>query len=169
MVSALAAWLMLLSYFSPQPKNSQPESESPSPATKPEPSDPEKFDPFSTKDLSDTSVSFPTLGRQAPLHFSGRKEARLKEEEREREAKHEEEEYIGSSAVIQPPSAASAAAAAAEADDEDDDDDEDGFDLGANPGRWRDSGIGTSLDDRTGTEGSRQRRRRGLFSAGDRM
>lgn len=62
--------------------------------------------------------------------------------------------------------AAVAAAAAAEADDEDEYEDEGDDVLGPDvqTGRWRDSGMGTSLDD--GTEvGRRQRRRKGFLGA----
>ncbi len=165
MMSALAAWLMLLSYFSAsstQPNHPTSKSQSRIPAIKPEPSDSENLNPFHTGDLSDTPRSFPTLGRQVPLHFSDRKEARLKEEEQERDVKREEEKeeegYMRSKAIQHLPAAT--AAVAAEADDEnEDDDDEIPFD--ASSGRWRDSGIGTSLDDGNGVE-YQPRRRKGV-------
>ncbi len=165
MVSALAAWLMLLSYFSAsstQPKPPSSKFQFRIPAIKPEPSDSENLNPFHTGDLSDTSRSFPTLGRQVPLHFSDRKEARLREEEQERDVKREEEEedegYMRSKAIQHPP--ATTAAAAVEADDENEDDDDELL-LDASSGRWRDSGIGTSLDDGNGV-GYRPRRRKGV-------
>ena len=168
MTSALASWLMLFSYFSSSSRQTlaKVKPESPARLIKTEPSDSETFDPYSMGDLSDTSRSFPTFGRQAPLHFSDRREARLKEEQREREALREEEQYTGLQATSRLPASASAAAAAvAEADDENenDDDDDDRFDLTAGSSGWRDSGIGTSLNEGTGTGtrvGRRQRRRK---------
>ncbi len=167
MVSALAAWLMLLSYFSAsstQPKPPSSKFQFRTPAIKPEPSDSENLNPFHTGDLSDTSRSFPTLGRQVPLHFPDRKEARLKEEEQEKDVKREEEEeedegYLRSKA-IQHPLATTTAAAALEADDENEDDD-DVLLFDASSGRWRDSGLGTSLDDGNGV-GYRPRQRKGV-------
>lgn len=170
MTSALASWLILFSYFSSSSRQTpaKVKSESPAPVFKTEPSDSETFDPYSTGDLSDTPRSFPTFGRQAPLHFSDRREARLKEEQREREALREEEQYTGLQATSRLPATA---AAAAEADDEneeeddDDDDDDNRFDLTAGSSGWRDSGIGTSLNEGTGTGtvvGRRQRRRKGF-------
>ena len=81
-----------------------------------------------------------------PLHFSSRREA-LKREEEER-IKIKEEEEIERTTGIQP--------LVAEADDEDE---EAGDPLG-----WRDSGIGTSLEegDRRGV----QRRKRNMFGGG---
>lgn len=170
MTSALASWLMLFSYFSSSPRQTpaKVKSESPVPVVKTEPSDSENFDPYSTGDLSDTSRTFPTFGRQAPLHFSDRKEARLKEEQREREALQEEEKYTGLQATPRLPATAAAPATAADADDEnEDDEDDDKFDLAAGSSGWRDSGIGTSLNEGTGPGtgtgfGRRQRRRKGF-------
>ncbi len=86
----------------------------------------------------------------------------MKEEEQERDVKREEEKeeegYMRSKAIQHLPAAT--AAVAAEADDEnEDDDDEIPFD--ASSGRWRDSGIGTSLDDGNGVE-YQPRRRKGV-------
>lgn len=146
-LSTLAAWLILSAYHSsPSLKAVKTDSDTAGPAVKTESSDSENFDPFSTEDLSDTSRSFPTLGRQLPLHYSRRKEAAIKEEE-EKENVKKEEHGTGRSTEVP--------LLAAEADDEQDEDDD--MDLAG----WRDSGIGTSLDDggRMGTE----RRRRALF------
>ena len=98
-------------------------------------SEDDAFDPTSLEDLSDTSRTFPTLGRrqrgrgQTPLHFAGRNDVVKREEE----IKREEDEVLRS-AGVQP--------LAAEADDEDDDD---GFSQGTSG--FRDSGIGTGLDE----------------------
>ena len=101
-----------------------------------EDSDNEPLNPLSTSDLSDTSRHFPTLSHQRPLHFPGRIESTKNDEIR---IKTEEEE-IERTTGIQP--------LTAEADDEDEFDDR----------RWRDSGVGTSLEegDRRGV----QRRKR---------
>lgn len=99
------------------------------------------FDPTSVEDLSDTSRTFPTLGRQMPLHFTGRKDVK-----KEEEIKREEDEVIRSTDV-QP--------LAAEADDEDDY-------MSQEPSGFRDSGIGTGLDDERLS--SVQRRRKALMN-----
>lgn len=86
-----------------------------------------------------------------PLHFASRRDSAIKEERRENRVKKEEgEEDFGEATGIAP--------LVAEADDEDEED-------YLNPEGWRDSGIGTGLDDeaRRGVE----RRRRALFG-GDR-
>ena len=85
-----------------------------------------------------------------PLHFSSRAEAKKREEDDPR-VKKEEVDEIERTTGIQP--------LVAEADDEDEEDDAEVF-------SFRDSGIGTSLDegDRRGV----QRRRKGLFGAGGR-
>ena len=79
-----------------------------------------------------------------PLHFSGRKEGLKLEEE---DQKLRDDRAIAS-ASIQP--------LGAEADDEDED--------GETIPPWRDSGIGTSLDDTD--RRNVQRRRRALFGGG---
>lgn len=101
----------------------------------------EPFDPLSTEDLSDTSRTFPTLGRQMPLRYTGRHET-VKRDDGDARVKEEE---IERTTGIQP--------LIAEADDEDDED------FGETLGR--DSGLGTSLEegDRRGV----QRRRKALF------
>ena len=102
-----------------------------------------ELDPTSMEDLSDTSRTFPTLGRQMPLHFSGRRD-RVKQENGEEEKAREER--LVASTSIQP--------LGAESDDEADEDEA--------IASWRDSGIGTSLED-TDRRRSVQRRRRALF------
>ena len=121
------------------------ESETQDTAIKRERSDSDAFDPTSMEDLSDTSRTFPTLGRQTPLHFAGRKDVK-----REEEIKREEEEVMRSIGV-QP--------LAAEADDEEDDD------LSQETYGFRDSGIGTGLDDER--LASVQRRRKALIKERD--
>ncbi len=113
-------------------------------ATKSEPSDSDPIDPFSTEDLSDTSRSFPTLGRQMPLHFTRQDQSEAWIKKDGRKVKLEELELQAPLTGIQP--------FVAEADDEDEE-----MQAGSS---WRDSGIGTSLDDgdRSGAYG-RQRRR----------
>lgn len=100
---------------------------------KDEPTDSDVFDPASTEDLSDTSRSFPTLGRQMPLHFSGRK--------KDDDIKREE----NSPAAFRMPSMT-----AHEADDEDEE--------GRASSEWRDSGIGTSRDEERREEVRRRRK-----------
>ena len=147
MISTLAAWLILSAYYSsPAPETFKTDSVTTDPTIKAEASDSEEFDPFSMEDLSDTSRSFPTLGRQMPLHYSRRKESAFKTEEEKESAKAEEEEVARSTRTLLPLNA--------EADDEQDDED---LDLVG----WRDSGIGTSLDD--GGLRAAERRRRALF------
>ena len=144
-VSTFLAYVILSSYLSIPFPSSLPTKEETQSTVKSEPSasDSEVLNPFSTSDLSDTSRTFPILGRQMPLHFSNRREA-FKYEEEER-VKLEEEEEIERTTRIQP--------LVAEADDEDEDEDD--------PMGWRDSGLGTSLEegDRRGV----QRRRKNLF------
>ena len=103
-----------------------------------------QFDPTSMEDLSDTSRSFPTLGRQLPLHFSGRKDSFKHEDDAVENLKREEDRFLDST-NIQP--------LGAEADDEDDDE---------AVVSWRDSGVGTSLED-ADRRRSVQKRRKGLF------
>ena len=97
------------------------------------------IDLFSTSDLSDTSRNFPTLSRQMPLHFSSRNEAIKREGEGMAGVKEEE---IARTTGIQP--------LVAEADDEEDDEDRDLL-------SWRDSGIGTSLEEGDGRRAQRRR------------
>lgn len=148
MFSAGFAWLLFHHSFVPTARKSEkPEPSSNVKRIKAEPlSDSDPIDPFSTEDFSDTSRSFPTLGRQLPLHFT-RADSGIKKEvfRREERAKLTQElESQAPNTGIQP-------LAVTEADDEDD------MDAGAS---WKDSGIGTSLDDgdRSGANW-RQRRR----------
>ena len=141
-LSTFLAYVAISSFVSPS--SSPPPKDEPQASVKAENSDTdsETFNPLSTSDFSDTSRSFPTLGRQMPLHFSSRGDA-LKHEEEDRQRIKEEEE-IERTTGIHP--------LVAEADDEDEED---------NVAAWRDSGIGTSLEegDRRGV----QKRRRALF------
>ena len=149
LTSTFFAYFFLSSYLSPG--SPTPKSE-PGPPIKSDPSasDSEHFNPLSLSDLSDTSRTFPTLGRQMPLHFSGRGEVRNRDEDDAR-VKQEEVDEIERTTGTQP--------LVAEADDEDEEDDGEVL-------SFRDSGIGTSLDegDRRGV----QRRRKGLFGGGGR-
>ena len=123
------------------------EEDSSSAPIKPEPTpDSEIFDPHSPEDLSDTSRTFPTLGRQKPLRYSA------SEEPAASLAIKKENDDILQETAIQP-----LHTTAAEADDEDDFED-------ASGSGWRDSGIGTSLEEerRAGV----QRRRKGIMGRG---
>ena len=101
----------------------------------------EFFDPNSLEDLSDTPRTFPTLGRQKPLRYSAG------------------EEYAGSSAIkreddiIQETAIQPLQATAAEADDEDDFEDAESTSGSA----WRDSGIGTGVDEERRAGGQRRK------------
>ena len=136
MVSALVVWLAFSLFLSSRSASPKSDPKGHGSIIKTEGSDSEQFDPFSTEDLSDTSRTFPTLGRQAPLHFTKKEEEGIK---------REEEEVIRSAAIDPLHN---------EADDEDDHE-------GQETAGWRDSGIGTSLE-----EGDRRdsvQRRRALF------
>ncbi len=128
MVSMTLAWLAVSTYFGASGSVKR-EAGTNGTVIKRERSDSDAFDPTSMEDLSDTSRTFPTLGRQMPLHFTGRRDVK-----KEEEIKREEDEVIRSTEV-QP--------LAAEADDEDDEDD----DMSQETSSFRDSGIGTGLDD----------------------
>ncbi|KAF6239055.1 hypothetical protein HO173_002927 [Letharia columbiana] len=143
MISMALAWFAISTYLgSPTTVKTEPETNGT--IFKRERSDSDAFDPTSMEDLSDTSRTFPTLGRQIPLHFTGRKDVK-----KEEEIKREEDEVLRSTAV-QP--------LAAEADDEDDD-------MSQETSGFRDSGIGTGLDDER--LASVQRRRRALMNGKD--
>ena len=144
MTTALIAWLVLSFFLKPSNTAPKPGSKQNGSTIKSEPSDSEHFDPFSTEDLSDTSRTFPTLGRQAPLHFTGRNGLTKKEEE----GVKKEEEDVSRLASADPLNH--------EADDEEDDEEQ-------GTASWRDSGIGTSLEEGDRRD-SMQRRRRALFS-----
>ena len=144
MVSMALAWFAVSTYLGSSTVG-KTESESSGNTIKRERSDSDAFDPTSMEDLSDTSRTFPTLGRQIPLHFSGRKDVK-----KEEEIKREEDEVLRSTQV-QP--------LAAEADDEEDD-------VSVETSGFRDSGIGTGLDDER--LASVQRRRKALMNGVDR-
>lgn len=139
MISALIAWLVLASYYSSGSTMAK-EAQAPSPI-KTEPSESELYEPSLTEGLSDTSRTFPTLGRQMPLHFSSRGE---RSSGRTEDVVKKEEEDVLQSTGVQP--------LIAEADDEDE---------GAETTGFRDSGIGTSLDD--DRRAQVQKRRKALF------
>lgn len=150
MVSMGLAWLVVSMYVGKKEeggrsgKEEEEEGSNRSVVVKRERSDSDAFDPTSLEDLSDASRTFPTLGRQMPLHFTGRKDVK-----REEEIKREEEEVLRA-AEMQP--------LAAEADDEDDD-------MSQGTSGFRDSGIGTGLDDER--LASVQRRRKALMNGRD--
>ncbi|MCJ1385094.1 hypothetical protein MMC17_008212 [Xylographa soralifera] len=145
LTSTFLAYLLLSSYLSSSSSSISKSEPGSHIKSEPSASDSEHFNPLSTSDLSDTSRTFPTLGRQMPLHFSGRTEARKREEDDPR-VKKEEVDEIERTTGIQP--------LVAEADDEDEEDDAEVF-------SFRDSGIGTGLDE--GNRRGVQRRRKGLF------
>ncbi|KAL8699991.1 MAG: hypothetical protein Q9201_005686 [Fulgogasparrea decipioides] len=138
MISALMAWLVLSSYFSTRSTTAVKKEE---PTIKSEPEESELDEPSLTEGLSDTPRTFPTLGRHMPLHFTGRREDVSGVDNGEAV----KEEDVVQSMGIQPLSA--------EADDEDDD-----FEAASG---FKDSGIGTSLDE--GQRAQLQRRRKLLF------
>lgn len=140
MVSMALAWFAVSTHLGSS-STVKTETETNGTVVKRERSDSEAFDPTSMEDLSDTSRTFPTLGRQMPLHFTGRNDFK-----REEEIKREEDEIMRSTEV-QP--------LAAEADDEDDD-------MSQETIGFRDSGIGTGLDDER--LASVQRRRKALMN-----
>lgn len=145
MLSMAVAWFVTSTYLGPGPSSVKTGSDvKKGSIMKRERSDSEAFDPTSMEDLSDTSRTFPTLGRQTPLHFAGRKDVK-----KEEEIKREEEEVMKSTGV-QP--------LAAEADDEEDD-------VSQETTGFRDSGIGTGLDDER--LASVQRRRKALMKERD--
>ncbi|KAL8716261.1 MAG: hypothetical protein Q9220_000166 [cf. Caloplaca sp. 1 TL-2023] len=142
MISALVAWLVLSSYLSTHHTTAKKEEPDNFPKIKTEPSESEKYDQSLTEGLSDTSRTFPTLGRQMPLHFSG---GRADDAGRGKERAMKQEEVV-QSAKIQP--------LIAEADDEDEDED---FETAG----FKDSGIGTSLDESQRARLYRRRRSSG--------
>ena len=152
MLSMLLVWFALSIYQSSTsaPPYSKTESELNGNAVKSEPSESEALDPTSLEDLSDTSRTFPTLGRQLPLHFAGRKKAG-----EEAKIKKEEDEDI---VPMTNPSLG-----INEADDEEEEDDDDDED-GRHASEWRDSGIGTSREVERREE---VRRRRKMLFGGE--
>lgn len=127
MISMSFAWFVISSYFAEATPATKTKSDTNGSVIKQEPSDSEAFDPYSFEDLSDTSRTFPSLGRQMPLHYSGRKDLK----EGDDSVKLEEEDSVKSSR-IQP--------LGAEADDEEEC-------MSPETSGWRDSGIGTGLDE----------------------
>ena len=148
MLSSLLAWFVLGSFSGDQEGNVKKEEVEDEGETIKAEEEGDQFDPFSTEDLSDTSRSFPTLGRQMPLHFSSRRDSVRRGQEEEARIKREEDNIMASTS-IQP--------LGAEADDEDDDDE-----VGIRT--WRDSGIGTSIEE-TDRRSSVQRRQRSLLGS----
>ena len=142
MVNCVVAWLVISTFLAGNKADEKDDQEGKE--IKEESREEEEFDPNSMEDLSDTSRNFPTLGRQLPLHFSGRKDGIKLEQEIAETIKQEEDGVLGST-FIQP--------LGTEADDEDDDE---------AIISWRDSGIGTSLED-TDRRRSVQKRRKALF------
>ena len=174
MLSMLLVWLGLSMYFASSTSDTEKEKAALKSAqregyyadsnglVKSEPADSDvAFDPTSLEDLSDTSRTFPTLGRgQAPLHFSGQQyraaaEARegqggrgggdAPERKIKKEAEEGEEIDVGPSSMIPP-----FAGLGTEADDEDEDEG-----IGS---EWRDSGIGTSREEERREEIRRRRK-----------
>ncbi|KAL9636465.1 MAG: hypothetical protein Q9164_002803 [Protoblastenia rupestris] len=146
-VSMSIVWLFLSIYLSTGPDTrrkvvKKEDSDTNDLAIKLEPTpDSEIFDPTSLEDISDTSRTFPTFGRQKPLRYSSSEvdpTPSVKREQRE-------------DALIQP-----LVATAAEADDEDDFED-----AGVISSAWRDSGIGTSLEEER-RAGVQRRRKAGM-------
>ncbi|KAL9575894.1 MAG: hypothetical protein Q9212_007589, partial [Teloschistes hypoglaucus] len=152
MVSALFAWFVLSTYLpTPEPTTTavtKKEEEGGPPAIKTEPSESEPYEPYLTEGLlSDTSRIFPTLGRLKPLQFTGRRGSSGGDRGREEEEriKKEEEEYVLQTTSVQP-------SLGAEADDEEDDD----FGVAS---AFKDSGIGTSLDEAQRAQAQQRRRK----------
>ncbi|KAL9047352.1 MAG: hypothetical protein Q9214_000049 [Letrouitia sp. 1 TL-2023] len=138
MLTSLLVWLILSTTLSPRPQQDrQPikEQEAEHAEVKSEQEElKEPTTPSLTEELSDTSRTFPTLGRHMPLHFPGRGRSRVKEGERDEEEDKikREDEDVMESAGIQPLNG--------EADDEDEERETAGQ-------SFRDSGIGTSIDE----------------------
>lgn len=145
MLSMLCAWFILSSYIGPSPAATKVEPDANGSHIKRERSNSDTMDPTSIEDLSDTSRTFPTFGRQKPLHFTSRGLAKKEEDE---EAKWNKDEIMKST-DIQP--------LAAEADDEADE-------MTEEMSGWRDSGIGTGLDEER--LASVQRRRKAMMGSG---
>ena len=150
MISMAVAWFATSTYLAARsPKTMKTE---PGVTVKRERSDSDAFDPTSLEDLSDTSRTFPTLGRQTPLHFSGRRRDIIKKEEEGGEGIEDE---VLRSTEVQP--------LVAEADEDEEEEEDDGLSQGTSG--FRDSGIGTGLDDER--LASVQRRRKGLMERRD--
>lgn len=112
----------------------------------PTPESDETFDRGLLDDLSETSRTFPTIGRQRPLRYPPSRE--------NSETIKREGDGDFADTMIQP-----LQTTAAEADDEDDFEDEEALGSG-----WRDSGIGTGVEE--GRAAGIQRRRKALLGSG---
>ncbi|GAM87968.1 hypothetical protein ANO11243_059970 [Dothideomycetidae sp. 11243] len=102
--------------------------------------------------MSDTERSFPTYGSQPPLRYTGR--PKIKSETPDDDAQFVQ---AGPSVSQMTPGPG------AEADDEDDEDADFVLD---DAGRWRDSGLGTSMESGRERSGVRRRRSRGGSGGG---
>lgn len=123
MISALIAWLVL-SYYLASDTTAVKKEDTTSPKIKTERSESEKYEPSLLEGLSDTSRTFPALGRHTPLRFTGREQ----DVGRGSDERVKQENEVIQSTGLQP--------LTPEADDEDEEIETPGF---------RDSGIGTSL------------------------
>ncbi|KAL8886492.1 MAG: hypothetical protein Q9215_005810 [Flavoplaca cf. flavocitrina] len=142
MISALLAWLVLSSYLTSD-STAMKKEETTSLKIKTEQSESEKYEPSLLGGLSDTSRTFPAIGRHVALRFNGRDEDAGRGFN---EGVKKEDEVIQSTG-LQP--------LTPEADDEDEEIETSGF---------RDSGIGTSLDE---SQRARvQRRKKGSLLGG---
>lgn len=150
MLTSLLVWLILsttLSSRSQQDRQPIKEQEAEHAEVKSEHDELiEPTTPSLTEELSDTSRTFPTLGRHMPLHFPSRGRSRVKEGERNEEENKikREDEDVMEPASIQPLNG--------EADDENEEIETAGQ-------SFRDSGIGTSIDEERRTQVQRRRRR----------
>ncbi|KAL9041268.1 MAG: hypothetical protein Q9180_001395 [Flavoplaca navasiana] len=141
MISALLAWLVLSYYLTSD--GTAMKEETTSLKIKTEQSESEKYEPSFLEGLSDTSRTFPAIGRHVALRFNGRDEDAGRGFD---EGVKQEDEVIQSTG-LQP--------LTPEADDEDEEIEKSGF---------RDSGIGTSLDE---SQRARvQRRKKGSLLGG---
>ena len=166
MLSTLVVWIALSYHLSssstpPSPisKEGQPKREPEAIKTEPDGQGEEEEEsgmltPTLTDDLSDTSRTFPTLGRQMPLRYTGhgRRREGLEGEGIDGRVKREDEdaEGIGAASVLQPLNGEAA----------DDEGDEDKDDEQGEAQSFRDSGIGTSIDDEGGRQARAQVQRR---------
>lgn len=108
--------------------------------------------------LSDTERSFPTYGTQQPLRYQGR-QSPVKTEPQDND-----DGDPGPSSEQPPPYLTPGPGG-----DADDEDDEDADFVLDDAGKWRDSGLGTSMEsgrERTGAAGVRRRRSRGGSGTG---
>lgn len=145
-LSMLLAWFVFSSYLATQINSKTESILNGNARLKIERKDSETFDPTSLDDISDTPRAFPILGRQLPLQFTSRPTVVKREDNDVKE----EEETLQSMSVQ---------SFIAEADDEDDD-------VTEGTSGWRDSGLGTGLDEDRVT--SVQRRRKALMGDGGR-